>query len=287
MCLVLDVGANTGEFGLELAKRNPAAFVHLIEPFPDLAKQMQEEILVGEIRNVVVHELAIGDQGHGTDLHVSAVGDRGTSSMLPFDDNKISLDPYWSIRSDLKHSATLPVQVMSLSSFITQQKIEHIDFIKIDVQGLDVEVLASAGEYIKKIGAGMLEVPSTEQSAMYVGEMQTLCSALNFLEANGFKVVAIKPNDPACNEVNVFFTRSPQTWLNDIQRFKLNGLAAFDGKHYWHACSDSPDYADTLHHQLKQENRRLLDRISELDAEVRRLDDRVVELDQYIERNIK
>ena len=271
MIQVLDVGANHGSFGLELARRNPKATVHLIEPVPDIAKELRSQCAAAELFNAFVHEVALGGGDGEADLHVSVLGDRGTTSMLLFDSDKIARDPYWSHRSDLRHQVTVKVPTFRLCTFMEKQGIERIDFIKIDVQGLDLDVLMSAGDRIGSIRAGMLEVPTVEKNALYIGEQQNLRTALNFLEETGFKAMAVKPNDPACNEVNIFFTSEPDKWDADVFAWGLQGLPAFDGKHYWHAHSASPLYADDLNRQLHIENQRLLARIDKLDTEIRRL----------------
>jgi FkbM family methyltransferase len=284
MIHILDVGANIGSFGLELARRNPQAAVHLIEPVPDLANELRRECAAARLSNAFVYEVALGATNGDSDLHISTLGDRGTTSMLPFDNRKIASNSYWSQRTDLLHETTVSVQTFRLRTFMEDHGIERIDFIKIDVQGLDLDVLASAEGYIGAIYAGMLEVPTTELNALYIGEQQTMHMALNFLNKNGFTVVAVKPNDPACNEVNIFFSRAPETWDMDISNWGLRGLPAFDGKHYWHAPSDSPLYANNLDRELRTENQRLLLRITELDAEINRSAVRIAEQDAEINR---
>lgn len=286
MTHVLDVGANFGSFGKELAQRNPLISVHLIEPVPDIAALLRKQLAADELSNAFVYQVALGIDNREAQLHLNSIGDRGTTSLLSFDSGKIAADPYWSLRSDLRHDGTIDVQVYSLKSFMVEHGIESIDFIKIDVQGLDLDVLASAGDRISVIRAGMLEVTVTEINALYVGEQQNLRTTLNFLEENGFKIMAVKPNDPACNEVNVFFSRCPQTWDADIDAWGLRGLPAFDGKHYWHAYSNSPLYSDDLNRQLLTENQRLLERINELDTDIARLNQRILLQDHEL-NNLK
>lgn len=279
MIYVLDVGANIGSFGLELSRRNPLISVHLIEPVPELAEELRRECSLSGLSNTLVHEMALGIIDGDAELHISTLGDRGTTSLLPFDDVKIASNSYWSQRLDLSHEASVRVPTFRLCTFMERQGIDHVDFIKIDVQGLDLDVLASAEGYMGAIYAGMMEVPTTEMNALYVGERQNLRMALNFLEENGFSVMAIKPNDPACNEVNIFFSREPQAWEANAATLGLNGLSAFDGKHYWHAHSSSSKYADELNRELQGENQRLLARILEQNVEIARLSERIAALD--------
>ena len=61
---VLDVGANVGRFGLEVAKQNPDVHVHLIEPIPELVTGMRNATK-GRFKNVSIHELAITTKVEG------------------------------------------------------------------------------------------------------------------------------------------------------------------------------------------------------------------------------
>ena len=284
MIQVLDVGANVGSFGLELALRNSALMVHLIEPVPDIAEELRSLCMASGLSNAFVHEVALGDVDGEVELHVSMLGDRGTTSMLPFDDIKIASDPYWSQRTDLRHDTKVRVPTMRLCTFLEKHNLQHIDFIKIDVQGMDLVVLASAENRIGCIQAGMLEVSVSEINALYIGERQNLRTALNFLEENDLKIVAIKPNDPACNEVNIYFSREPRSWAANIAAWGMQDLPAFDGKHYWHASSASPLYADDLNRKLIVESKRLMGRIDRQELEINRLNMRIHEQDAEINR---
>lgn len=275
MVNIIDAGANLGDFGISLAKRNPKASIHLIEPFSDLSKHLRKVCEENALSNVVIHEIALAPVNTKTVLNISRSGDFGTTSLLTFDREKINNDPYWTIRTDLVHESKQEVDTLSLKSFIENQSLDKIDFIKIDIQGIDLEVLASAGDRLANIQAGMLEVSATDVNKLYIGEQQNLRHALNFLDESGFTVMAIKPNDPATNEVNIFFTRNPETWKEDIASMKLEGLPAFDGKHYWHAYSGSPIYSDENNQRLVSENQRLLARINVLDQEIRRLEEHI------------
>lgn len=51
------------------------------------------------------------------------------------------------------------VPCISLKDLMTDNKITKVDFLKIDTQGTDLEVLLSAGKNIKKIMSFVLEVP--------------------------------------------------------------------------------------------------------------------------------
>src|SRR5690606_9981778 len=60
--LILDVGANIGIMTVHLSKRFPDATIHAIEPIPDNLEVLHANIKHYSFSNVVVHEIAVGDE---------------------------------------------------------------------------------------------------------------------------------------------------------------------------------------------------------------------------------
>lgn len=282
MSVVFDLGANYGNFGLLLAKKMPDILIHLVEPDPILADYLRGEIERGDLRNVHLHQVAVSTVSTEVALNISDLGDKGTSSLLSFNQSVIGADKYWSQRSDLRHERVEIVPSLRLDDLFSRCNVSRVDFLKIDIQGVDLDVLETAGKYLEKIDAGMLEVPALSRLSLYEGENQCLEMAFSRLKEMGFEVVSIKPNDPACNELNVFFAKSYAAWISVVSRLGLEGIDAFDGKNYWHCSSSSPKYFDELHECLLLENQRLQLRIHELDSEVSRLEHVILNLDAEI-----
>ncbi|WP_158895007.1 MULTISPECIES: FkbM family methyltransferase [unclassified Pseudomonas] len=283
--LILDIGANIGQFGCEVGRLNPDKNVICIEPVPALAETIQQRLAESCLSNVSVIRSAVGLQEGVADFNISKRGDWGISSLLKISVNNVQGDDYWSSRSDLIYDETFEVEVSSLERILDGVDFDRIPFIKIDVQGRDLDVLRSAGKYLSKIEAGVVEVVSTLSCSIYEDVHDDLRSCLNYLDENGFQVSYIKPNDPAANEFNVFFTKVGCDLKVVERELNLRGLEEYDGKFFWHAFSDSPRYADDLHKKIIEENERLLARISELDSEIVRLDAEVNRLNIEIESN--
>ncbi|MFN3234208.1 MAG: FkbM family methyltransferase [Gammaproteobacteria bacterium] len=268
---VFDVGANTGQFGLELAIRNPSANVHLFEPIPELCTIMEEEIKRLKLENVTIHQYGIASNSGIAKLNISKLGDWGVSSTHQFNDENIFGNRYWQIRKDLSYSEQIEIEVKRLDEVILEHNIEKIDFIKIDTQGMDIDVLISLGNQIDKLEAGFLECPATKFTSLYQNETDLLY-ALQFLADKGLKALYIKPNDESCNEVNVFFAKSPEKWNNLKTTLSLSGNEIFSGKDFWSYPSS------TL------ETNSAIVRIKELSARTIALDKEVNRLNKEIER---
>jgi len=236
--LIIDVGSNYGEFALEIATRNPLVQVLAIEPNTNLSKKIKETCDLKNITNIELINYAI-DKNEGTcSFHISDHADSGISSLLEFEKEKINNDPYWSNRTDLHFDRKIEVQVKRLDSILNDKKINKIRFIKIDAQGVDLNVLESLGSYLEITDAGMLEVPGTLENNLYSGETADLKKTLNTITKFGFKIYAIKPNDHAANEFNIFFCKENICWKKMEEELHLKNLNLYDGKNYWHYPSN-------------------------------------------------
>lgn len=242
--IIIDIGANHGDFSLEIAKRNPSMIVYAIEADPFLASELQLETSNRQILNHKIENFAISDTEGIADFFISELSDHGTSSLLKFSEKNITNDEYWSVRKDLQHTKKVSVHTQRLETFLDTIVFNEIEFIKIDIQGLDLIALKSAGHYLSKIKAGMLEMPAISEKSLYENSYDDLRVALNYLYENNFTVYGIKPNDEASNEFNIFFYRNGED-KNEIER-KLNirNFLYYDGKNFWHAPSyklESPE----------------------------------------------
>jgi FkbM family methyltransferase len=202
--MIIDVGANKGEFALEVAKRNPNINIIAIEPVPQLVSEITNIIKLDNIKNIQILKYAIDINERKDFLNVSMHHDWGVSSLLNFDESKITTDDYWKTRTDMYFDAKIDVEVKRLETILDEQElVENIEFIKIDAQGLDLQVLQSAGKYLKIINAGMLEISINTSLGLYENEEFGLLEVLTWLDENGFISYALKPNDPASNEYNL------------------------------------------------------------------------------------
>ncbi|WP_426110387.1 FkbM family methyltransferase [Massilia sp. PWRC2] len=237
---ILDIGANNGEFILPLAARLPWMQFLGVEPIPELFDILEAKRTELNLPAVQFRRLAIDEVPGRARFNVSRHADLGVSSLLDFDTTSLQKNEYWQGRSDLYFDEEIEVEVVRLDTLLETAGFDHVDFIKIDAQGVDLRVLASLGKYLSAVDGGMLEVSTTRNSVLYQNE-PLLHDVLNFLAAHNFEPYAIKSNDPAGAEVNVFFNRHGVDWQAMEQRLQLRGIALYDGRHYWHVPSPLPE----------------------------------------------
>ena len=231
--LIVDIGANKGDFCIHAAKYNPNHSILAIEPIPFLCKKLEHLAEKNNLKNLYIYECAIDKKSYHADLNISSKTDYGVSSILNFNHDVINTNEYWKSRKDLKNDSIIQVEVKKLKDVLNDYDNFLVEFIKIDAQGKDIEVLESCENHLEKIQAGMLEVSTTNFSKLYENEKHNLTSALNFLEENNFEIYSLSPNDPASNEMNVYFKKKNIEISYLEETLNLKKLKIYSAKRYW------------------------------------------------------
>lgn len=237
MQLIVDVGGNVGDFAIPAALANPNATVLVFEPIPELRDILAAKSQALRLSNLVIRPEAVGMIEGTFELHVSTTGEMGVSSLREFNTDNVIQSDYWRTRDDLVHHQNISVRVIRLDRALREMGFITVDFLKIDAQGEDLNVLQSASNVL--VRAGMLEVPSTTDTALYEEE-PALFEALEKLKHWSYRVYRIKPNDPANAEVNVFFCQSDVDYLELETSLSLKVNPIYSGKDYWWMPSPDP-----------------------------------------------
>ena len=233
--IIFDVGAYDGKSSVEIVNQNykgDSNFrVWLFEPHPFFAKKLK--INFGIDPRFQVIEKAVCEMDGKSNLNMSR-GDHpetiggGSSSLLDFKSNA-EIDLAWNgssaknmawdgnphpLRPDLHYTGnSISVDTIRLDTFIKINNIEKIDFLHIDAQGCDLEVLKSLGGYIGIVDEGVCEAAYDLNSAIYSTQKYFLQDIKNWLIENGFELISVNPNVPYAadskneNEWNIYFRR--------------------------------------------------------------------------------
>jgi FkbM family methyltransferase len=128
-CAAIDVGANRGYYSWALS--SIAATVEAFEPNPVLARFAQSKLG----RRARLHEVALSDHAGVATLYVPR---RPSGSSLHIIGNLANVYAHESVDE-------IQVQLATLDSY----GFENVGFLKIDVEGSEIEVLAGARETIR------------------------------------------------------------------------------------------------------------------------------------------
>ena len=136
MKVILDIGANVGQFSLKVAhilKDRVNDFqVHAFEPSPFIFSALQTNLSLNNSlkQNVYLHPLALGNTEGQTYFSYSPSNSGG---------GRVSTEQTGSL-----------VTITTLDNWFKKESLSRLDFIKIDVEGLEPEVLLGGREVIKK-----------------------------------------------------------------------------------------------------------------------------------------
>lgn len=200
--LVLDVGANRGQFGQSLREAGYQGVLHSFEPASSTFRQLQAA--AGEDAHWHVHHCALGAEPGELELNVSASSD--LSSFLAAND--YGREKYQRIEV----SETEKVAVHTLDGLLPELVPDWADrsiLLKMDTQGFDLQVFAGAA----KVADGLQAILS-ELSLIPIYEgMPHYLEALRCYEQAGFCLTGLYPisraDDLAVIEMDCFMIRRP------------------------------------------------------------------------------
>jgi len=129
----LDVGANIGLTAVMLSSSCPRGHVYAFEPSPKNAAYLQQNITGNKITNVSVIEAAIGATAGRVRLNMPTVGANSTVIRRP--------------QNGSSQGSEVPMITLDAWSAGLDRK---IDFIKLDVEGYEANVLAGAADLIAR-----------------------------------------------------------------------------------------------------------------------------------------
>lgn len=197
MKTVLEVGANKGT---DTARwlRDRDNLVYAFEPTPELCTELWNKFSHDE--NFFLIPAAVDIENAWKIFNVAGQKDWGCSSLHEFSDD---LNVTWPNRSDFKVTKKINVMCTRLDTFIKNYNIGTIDYLWIDAQGNDFNVLKSLGKYIKNVQSGKCEVSYTVE--LYKNTDNTINSVKPWLESNGF-TVTVTP-DKTGKECDLHFKR--------------------------------------------------------------------------------
>jgi len=130
--ICVDVGANIGTYSLFMAKRVKQVFA--FEPQLQSSNRLIESSVTNNLLNITVIQNAVSS--HHAKLRLSLVGDDSAKTFTT------------SIGDGTTNLADT-VEAVSLDEYFTANPVERIDYIKIDAEGAESEVLLGSKKILK------------------------------------------------------------------------------------------------------------------------------------------
>ena len=141
----LDVGAHIGLFSCVVARF--VGFVYAVEPHPEAYSKLRENIRINKLQNVCALNIALGEEEG--EACIFSDKDKSTASLICPEN----------IRGELGKQT----HVMTIDMLIENGTIRAPTFMKVDVEGFELEVLKGARNLLSSSKAPMLCVEYEQQ----------------------------------------------------------------------------------------------------------------------------
>lgn len=134
---VVDIGAHHGFYTLLASRKvGPKGRVLAFEPSPREHTKLIRHLKINRCKNVSVHSCALGSVDGEADLFVVEGRETGCNSLRP---------PNVSDRTKV-----VCVRIMRLDGLLKNLGVENVDFMKVDAEGAELEVLKGAVELLAR-----------------------------------------------------------------------------------------------------------------------------------------
>jgi FkbM family methyltransferase len=171
--VIFDVGANEGKWAHAAEKVFPKSTIFSFEPNPEIFQKLKESKLLASRMSAFM--LALGSTNEFRTLNYNPA--------KPLIASLVNSESMYSLNNE-----NVRVEVMRLDDFVSQQRVPVPDFIKIDVEGWELEVLLGLGSLLSEVSYIQFEISEgTLVANSSFSKIQTV------LLENGFRIFRHSP----------------------------------------------------------------------------------------------
>lgn len=171
-----DVGANIGQSAKVYARRYPKSQIYCFEPVADTFKKLQQNLL--NKRNFHCFNSAMGS------CKMTAIIQLQRNSL---ENTLVNYETSEILESGSAQSET--IEVVTISDFCQEHKIGQIDFLKIDTEGYDLEVLKGADPLLREHRITYIQVEAG--MGIHNTKHVALQQFMQYLEPKGYSLFGI------------------------------------------------------------------------------------------------
>jgi len=151
--IIFDVGSHFGETVKLFYKNFKIKKIHCFEASPENFNILMKNIKNKNLVNICeLNNIGIGEKKSNTFINQTTESSSSTITEINFDskDYKKKLK-ILNIKNIDDFYKKIPIQIISLDSYIEDRKIENIDVLKIDTEGFELNVIKGLEKYHKII----------------------------------------------------------------------------------------------------------------------------------------
>ena len=177
---VLDVGANIGEYAEKVIDFESTAIVHCFEPVNDTFKSLiSNSKLTKKADQIEFNHFGLSDECGEAEIYI--YGKLGGSNSIVYNEYHASLATELVVET---------IRLKKLDDYLAEIGVASVDFLKIDVEGLEARVLAGA---INSIKSGVFGAIQFEYGGQWKNSGASLVDLLFSLKNSGYLIFRLTP----------------------------------------------------------------------------------------------
>ena len=140
---ILDIGANVGGLSLPFAKKYvPLGKVYAFEPNMNVINQLKKNIEINGLKNIIIVPVALQENPSIQEINFN-IRQQNEEGRINNGISTIQENPFFNLKKQ-------NVKCTTVDKFVDDEKIQKIEFIKIDVEGSEYRVLEGASNTIQR-----------------------------------------------------------------------------------------------------------------------------------------
>jgi FkbM family methyltransferase len=176
---VFDVGSHVGQWATYVLRMNPNIDLHCFEPGKRPFQVLQQK---GFKKNVICNNFGLGSENAFKKLYVYEDLSEGSSLYLRKGLENI-------VGTELQ-AKTEDVEIRTLDCYCKEKDIRKIDFIKIDVEGNELDVIKGGKEYFEH---ERIKMAQFEYGGSYIDSRILLKDFFDFFEDMNYNIFLLYP----------------------------------------------------------------------------------------------
>ena len=182
--VIFDIGANIGTYTemviKESNKYNTSIDIHLFEPTKSCYEELKERL---------------SDINHHIRLFINNFGasNKNEEALIYYDSDKSGLASLYQRNLDfynIRLSQSENIRLQRLDEYIEKNRISHVDFIKIDIEGHELRAFEGFGRYMD---SSFIDYIQFEYGGANLDSHTSLKDIYSFLEDKGFELAKVMP----------------------------------------------------------------------------------------------